>query len=218
MQKQNPKQRIERIRGEKLLVFERREYENSLSFIKAFERANKEKRVIVSNKRMDKALHSGEWEQVKEGLWCYTGTLAAYPEPNKKLGSAIEYIDPKTNQRWVFPVPKEHQDKENAILVAEHPNYSLEINGKNIVIHAENPGIVRAFPSQDGWHLVDSKYGIPYGKEVSKDNKDARYLWRTGKMICPVARYHVEFGYYGGHVVGIDFSSSGSYGMIVEAP
>ena len=228
-QKQNQK---ERIRGEKLEVFIKRE--NGVSFRKAFEKADKENRTIVSNKRLDKALvGSSEWKQVKEGLWCWTGTMAAYVEPNtafkdskmfSKEENALIYVDQEDGRKYIFPVSHEYQNKKNAILVVEHPDYSLEIDGNNIIIHAEEKkvDIVSGFPSENGWYLTDEKYGIPTGEKISSEHEEARHLWRKrfDKRIGPVARrYNSASHFYDGRRdVGLANGPAGRCGVIVEAP
>ena len=222
MQKQNPK---ERIRGPNLEV--RIKQKNGVSFRKAFEEANKENRTIASNERMDKALQSDEWKQFKEGLLCWTGTMTAYVESDtafkdskmfSKEENALIYVDQEDGRKYIFPVSHEYQNKKNAILVVEHPDYSLEIDGNNIIIHAEEKkvDIVSGFPSENGWYLVDEKYGIPYGTRVISDNENARCLWRTDKRTGPISRGYILDVEW--RDIGLDGRPSIEYGVIVEAP
>jgi len=204
----------QRTRGPKLAVLVKRA--NGVPFEEGLRIANNSKAAITSNKRMDKALHSGEWRQVEEGLWCWTGTMTAYKEPDRELGKKIEYTDPETGYRWVFNVPKEYQNKKNAILVAEHPDYTLETDGNNRVIHVpeDKVGIVLAFPASDGWNLTDPLYGIPTTKG-GDESAGERYLWRIDKRVGPVARD--GFVYYNGNFVDLGNRPSDARGVVVEA-
>ena len=215
------KQTKERIRGEKLEVFIKEE--NRVPFLEGLMKAKEENRVIVSNKNLDRALQSAELKKYRDnkGVWCWTGTMTAYNEPNKKLGSTIEYTDPETKQRWLFPVPKKYRKEKNAILVAEHPDYTLEVDGKNIIVHAENPDIVLGFPSENGWYFVDIEHGLPFVNELCSDKvaEADRYFWRIKERIGPVARYYNNpTDYDGKHNIGLDDKPSSVYGMVVEAP
>ena len=157
--------------------------------------------VIASNRRLSKALlESEEWCSELRGLFTlWSGTMAAYDRPGQKIGSAIEYVHPETNVRYVFPVPKEHIGKENAVLVVEHPDFTLEAEGNNRVVLAkdEDVGIVPGFPlipmrqrlgDPTQFYLGDEKYDIPAGKEVGVDIKEARMLSRMGKRVGLVSR------------------------------
>ncbi len=151
--------------------------------------------VMALNRRMSHALiGSDEWRGIAAALPCWTGTMTAYVKPDEKLGKTIEYVDPKTGNRYVFPVPEEHQGKKNAILVAEHPDYILEIDGKNRVVRAAQVDLVERFPASDGSYLGDAKHDIPQGEQVnsasdeprrlwSTDNDEARRLWRIEKRV-----------------------------------
>ena len=48
---------------------------------------------------------------------------------------AIVYIDPRTEERWIYPIPEEYLEKSNILLIVEHPNYILEIDGSNRIVH-----------------------------------------------------------------------------------
>jgi len=128
-------------------------------------RADEANLVMVSNKRMSRAT-SQEWQGISKAFRLWTGTMTGYAEPEKKLGQAIEYLDERMGRRIVFPVPPEYQNEKNAILVAEHPVYTLESEGTNIVVNAKNVGIVLAFPAKDGHYAVDPEHGIPCGNEL----------------------------------------------------
>ena len=140
---------------------------NGVPFEEALQRADDENRIMVSNSRLDEALCFNEWLEVVDGFKCWTGTMTAYRGGlDKKLGEQIEYIDKRSGNRWIFPVPKEHQDKTTAILVAEHPDYYLEIDGKNRVVHVpeDRVGIVPEFPNLSGHYFIDRWHSIPVGR------------------------------------------------------
>jgi hypothetical protein len=204
----------ERVRGPDLAVLVRRS--NGVPFEEGLRRANEGNFVIASSARLSKALvGSEEWKGIKGVFACWSGTMTAYVEPGQKLGEQVEYIDPKTKVRWVFAVPEAHQDATNAILVAEHPDYTLEVDGNNRVVHANAVDLVSAFPGKDGWYLADSKHGIPTGEQVAY-SEQVRYLWRIAKRVGPVARGYDDF-FDDRQGVGLDTRPSGGYGVAVEA-
>lgn len=204
----------ERIRGPNLAVLVT--VSNGLGMGAALRRADRAGRVIASNKMLSKALvGSDEWRSIREVFACWTGTMTAYDEPDKKLGKTIEYTNSKTGIRYVFPVPEEHQGKKNIVLVAEHPDFTLETDGKTRVVQAKEVGVVSKFPvASENWYLGDAKYDIPTGKKVSGDNEDARYLLRMEKRVGFVARV------WGALRRGVLLSGrpSNRFGVAVEAP
>lgn len=124
---------------------------------------------------------------------CWTGTMGAYTEPGKKLGKILRYTDPKDGQKYVFPVPEIHRDEKDAILVVEHPNYSLEKDGKDFVVrvpNSEDISLVINFPSEDGIYQQDSKHGIPQGYPVSRENASFSNLMlnRIGERVSNIVR------------------------------
>ena len=155
------------------------------------------KRIIVSNNRLDKALvGSEEWRNIVELLPCLTGTLVAYASPGSRLGETVECSD-REDTLWVFPVPKEHQGKKDAILVAEHPNYRLEreINREpgdrhryRMIVQDAQVDLIDRFPDKDGWYFADPKHGIPFGDLVDERESDARYLMRRDFRVASVKR------------------------------
>lgn len=106
------------------------------------------------------------WPDIREAFPLWTGTMTRYTKPEAKLGNQIVYNDPSSKERWVFPVPEASRDEKNAIIVVEHPDYTLGRDGKDIVINPNDMAkveIVRAFPSEDGGYLTDPKHGLPTG-------------------------------------------------------
>ena len=193
-------------------------YHKSGVSIEALERAAQLGRVIASNKRLDQALvGSEEWESVKEVFQCWSGTMSAYEEVGKPFGEVVEYIDSETKLKYLFPVPQKYRGKKDCILVAEHPDYSLEIKGNERIIRAEKVDLIEKFPAENQkWYLADPKHGIPFGDLVDELDSNARYLWRIEKNVIPVARYY----YYGDVVrrdVGLVGRPSGGRGVVVES-
>jgi len=180
--------------------------------------ADREGLVIASNRRLDKALAWGsEWEGLVEGLNCWTGTMTAFNKPGEKLGKEVEYVNKRNGIRWVFPVPHEYGNEKDAILVVEHPDFSLEIDGKNRVIRAENVAIVTGFPSESGFYLTDLKYGIPVGNKAYEPN--SRVLLKYyGRWVGLISR-GVAFKEHRINIhLGGGSGSETNLGVIVEAP
>ena len=183
--------------------------------------AETEKRVIASNKRLDQALvGSDEWEGIEEVFSCWSGTMTAYEEAGKPFGEVVEYVDSQTKLKYLFPVPQKYKGKTDCILVAEHPNYSLEMDGNNRIIRAAVVDLILRFPAKGGWYLADSKYGMPFGDHSVVDDSDsnARYLCRIKKRVGPVARFYYLGGYDYRRVVGLDYGPSVDLGVAIECP
>jgi hypothetical protein len=205
------------IRGPKLEVFIPKEPGATME--EALAKAEKEKRVIASSKRLDQALvGSDEWESIQAALWCWTGTMTAYEKPGKKFGKTVEYVDDKTKIRYVFEVPGQYVGEKDAILVAEHPDYKLEIDGNNRIIRAAVIDLIERFPAESNkWYLTDSKRGIPFGNVVDDSDSNARYLWRIEKRVGFSARGCYNFGNYVRNV-NLNIAPSVSVGVAVEGP
>ncbi|NYZ73976.1 hypothetical protein H0O00_02450, partial [Candidatus Micrarchaeota archaeon] len=118
----------ERVSGPNLAVFVK--HSKGIPMEEALRRVDEAGLVIALNKRLSKALvGSEEWRSISEVFACWSGTMTAYDKPDQKLGKTIEYVDSETGTRYVFPVPEEHVGKKNVVLVAEHPNFTLETDG-----------------------------------------------------------------------------------------
>jgi hypothetical protein len=180
--------------------------------------ANADDRVIASNKRMSQALvGSKEWKNISKVFSCWTGTMTAYSEPGKKLGKAVESVDSETGHRWVFPVPEEHQDKKDAILVTEHPDYTLEIDGKTRIVRAAQVDLIERFPAENGFYLGDVMHGIPTGEKVVWDD-NIRYLFRTDSRVGPVVRGDSTNSCIDWRDFNLVESTSVALGVAAEAP
>jgi hypothetical protein len=206
----------ERTRGPLAVLVER---SNGVPMEEALAKADEAGADIASNKRLSKALvGSEEWRSISEVLACWSGTMTAYDKPDKKLGKAIEYTDSETGTRYVFPVPEEHQGKKNVVLVAEHPHFTLETDGKTRVVQAKEVGVVSEFPvASENWHLGDAKYDIPTGKKVDARDEAARCLWRIDKRVGLVARGDYFSGYDGRRSVDLVNRASSVFGVAIEA-
>ena len=188
--------------------------------LEALRRADKAGLVIASNKRLSQALvGSEEWRRIRTVFACWSGTMAAYEEPGRKLGGTIEYMNEKTGIRFVFPVPQEHQGKKDTVLVAEHPDFTLEKEGKTRVVDAKEVGTVPDFPAaSENWYLGDPKYDIPSGRKVDGNNDAARYLWRIDKRVGFAARgSDILLESHGRNVVLLNPGAACTFGMAVEA-
>jgi len=208
----------ERSRGTNLAILVKRS--NGVPMEEALAKADEAGAVIASNKRLSKALvGSDEWRSISEVFACWSGTMTAYDKPDQKLGKTIEYVDSETGTRYVFPVPEEHQGKKDVVLVAEHPDFTLETDGKTRIVQAKEVGIVSKFPvASENWYLGDPKYEIPTGKKVDGSNEAARYLWRIDKRVGLVARdCDVDWGGGSGRLVSLNNRASDGLGVAIEA-
>lgn len=177
----------DRIRGPNLALLIKRS--NAVPMVDALRRADTARSVMASNTRLSRALLRDEW-RADDVLPCWSGTMTAYDRPGKKLGATIEYLDSGTGITYVFPVPQAHRGKINVLLVAEHPDFELENDGrKRRIIRADKVGIVESFPAVSGcWHNSDPTYDLPTGDKVRPDNEAVRLLSRIDKRVGLVAR------------------------------
>ncbi len=208
----------ERIRGPKLAVLVKGS--PGVPMEEALRRADEANAVIASNKRLSKALvGSNESLGIIDASPCWSGTMTAYDKSGHKLGKTIEYADSGTGIRYVFPVPEEHQGKKNVLLVAEHQDFTLEADGKTMVVEAREVGIVSEFPTASKkWYNGDAKYDLPTGKKVGGSNESARYLWRTDKWVGLVARGGNGYGgNNGARGIYLDGAPADAFGVAVEA-
>lgn len=206
----------ERTRGPNLAILVNRSA--GVPMEEALVRANDAGVVIASNKRLSQALvGSDEWRGIREVFACWSGTMTGYEKPDQKLGKTIEYVDSETGVRYIFPVPEEHQGKKNVVLITEHPNFTLETDGKTRVVQAKEIGVVSEFPvASENWYLCDAKYDIPTGKKVDGSNEAARYLWRVEKRVGLVARGYDWCG-YNRRFVDLNSRPSLALGVAIEA-
>ncbi|MCI0504394.1 hypothetical protein L0Y65_06860 [Candidatus Micrarchaeota archaeon] len=147
----------ERIRGPNLAILVKRF--NGVPMEEALAKADEAGVVIASNKRLSQELvGSDEWRGIREVFACWSGTMTGYEKPDQKLGKSIAYTDSETGVRYIFPVPQEHQGKKNVVLITEHPNFTLETDGKTRIVQAKEVGVVSEFPvASKKWYLCDAE-------------------------------------------------------------
>lgn len=216
-------------------MFDKYHISNQRPFEESIQLVDEQRRVVASNSRVDEFIHSpSPWpkpEWLKKYLWCHTGTMTAYVEPGVLLGSEIEFMDPGTDLKWIFPVPAKFRREKDAVLVVEHPNYRIIQEGDNRIIESDPDkiDIVLGFPGSDGrvdfgdWappgidFPVDPKYGIPTTGELQHPSM-RRFLFRRERMVAPIVR-GVD-GFYGRmtqNAVFIKSSPSCTQKVIVES-
>ena len=184
-------QKKEKIRGPKLSVLvEGRNYSGGVDMEEALKRAEDSGRAMASNRRISEAFASGEWKGLRgnggqmDEFEIWTGTMIGFDEPEKGVGEVIVDVDnseyPYNGRRYIFPVPEEHRGKKNIVLVAEHPNYTLETDGKDRIVVADRVDVVENLPykMKVGWFMGDPEHDIPSGSEVPFRTPNAVYLMR----------------------------------------
>ncbi|MCI0503942.1 hypothetical protein L0Y65_04485 [Candidatus Micrarchaeota archaeon] len=206
-------------------------------FEEALARAQVENHIIASNMRLYIPLAShGEWgtaysgneawKNIQDAFPCWSGTMAAYTEPGKRFKKAAEktstlgsgysiiYTDPQTNIRWLFPVPDEHLDRKNALLVSEHPNYKVLVDGNDRIVLAARVGLIKNFAAKEGWYPTDPRYLIPIGRAISP-TVEASYNARISARVGPIARgYNVCVG-NNRQIVNLAQPPSMAFGVVV---
>jgi len=191
-------------------------------FHERFLKADEMRRVIASNKRLIEAFFGDSCRTVAHGVPCHTGTLAAYASPGQKLGRSIEYADPETGYRYLFRVPEAYRKEKDAVLVAEHPDYALEIDGETVIVHAAKVDIVTGFPSKFSlaYYKLEPVHGIPSGKAIPMEDPDSVYLGRTDSFVGPVSLVFLLDlnGNSRRRGLAIDLTMSNGLGIIAESP
>jgi len=184
----------------------------------ALAKADAEKRVNASNKRLDQALASDEWKNIKEVFPCWSGTMAAYERAGEPFGEVVEYVDEQTKLKYLFPVPQNFRGKKDCILVAEHPDYSLEVKGNERIVRVAKVDLIEKFPAEtQKWYLTDPKHGIPFGDQVDQSDSNARCLYRIEKKVGFSARDYGLVDDGGGYGVYLGSRPSSALGVAVES-
>jgi hypothetical protein len=193
----------------------------------AIRRADESGVVIASNIQIDSKHTGDEWETIKDAIPGWTGTMACYVEPDKSFREAGEWVDAlkshaiidleeETKIRYLFPIPEEHLDKKNAILITEHPDFRLESDGKDRIVMAARICLIERFPVQGGWYNADPQFGIPFGDKSLFSIPDTRYLIRIEKRIGLVVRGCDSWSDFGTRGVILNSEPSWRLGMVVE--
>ncbi len=171
------------------------------------ERALK-KATLDNDSKLEQLLLDEFVKGIKEAFPCWSGTMTGYvkqgqtllegSERIEKLDShAIVYIDPETKNRWIFPIPEEYLNEKNAVLVAEHPDYTLEADGTDRIVKATKVDLVKDFATKErGWYLGDPKHNLPFGGPVIQDDATTEF-YRVDKRVGPVVCYYeyVDFDF-----------------------
>ncbi len=219
------KNREQRIRGPNLVTLI--PFKKPVPFEEGLARANSENKVIASNKRLSQTHEEDEeWKTIGGVSGSWSGTMVAYAKPGEKLGKAVEYVDPITGCIFIFPVPEAYQDKKDAIIVAEHPDYNLELKGMTRIVRAAHVELIENFPAEEGWYRGDPKHDIPFGDQLDiptrtevEASPDIRKLCRIEDttFVGPVTG-HYGGGYFGAkRFVGYYHWHKCPSAMIVEA-
>jgi len=204
---------------------------SGLPFAESLMKASAEGRVAASNKALDGVLVGSEaWKPLAEqgAFTSWTGTMACYVEPgiafNKSSifsgkDNAIVYTDPGSGQKWVFPIPEAYANASGAILVVEHPHYSLSMADNCVQVRIIGlPDILFGLPAKNGWYSTEPVHGIPAGGETDRANQYARFLSRKPDgRVGPAAR-SCGNNNLNGRDVYLDFWPSTEFGLIVETP
>jgi len=202
---------VSRIRGPKLSPFIAKS--KGVPFEEGLAKAEAAGKTIASFARFGRiADHSDEAHELFEVFQSWTGTIFAYIEPRKALGPVIESTDARN--RWVVHVPEHYREAKDAVLFVDHPEYTIERDGRNRVVHASSFNLVSDFASITGWLPTDPKHGIPVGdRNASYSHPGARFLWREKTMVGPAS---VGLGLW--RYLYLADSPSSKFGMAVEAP
>ena len=156
----------------------------------AINEANRRGARILTNKEFQRRLvltDIGGSERETIGVCVWTGTFVAYKgRENANLGDVVKQTDQNNGITCLLEVPKEYRDEKNAILVV---NQGFLPDGKPLLIpHKEGNEItyeiadksqielLQKFPSYNGWHKPDEKFGIPMGEYDNWGHQC--YLWR----------------------------------------
>ena len=185
-----------------------REYRSGVTFTEALRLVGDHR--MLSCKTADELLQDEEAYKKYSALFtCWTGTMLVYEAPGVPFGKYVK--DSVTG--WIFDVPGEFQGKVDIALLLEHPDFKIEEGAYGMTFVRPAPLYQISsmpFPKVDGWYLPN-EFGIPTGDEVSRSNKDARYLSRRSEAtLRPVVRWDYDFGYR--RVVGCVYGPDG-YGL-----
>ncbi len=176
----------ERRRGPSLAVLASRS--DGTPMEEALRRADENGYVIASIKRLCRArFGSRDWQRVKDAFDCWAGDMVGFDLPGKPLGATIEYVNPRTNIRYIFPVPDEYRGVADIAIVSQHPDFFLAPRGNDRIVQAHLVGVVEDFPTYSGYYAGDPEYDLATGREVDRSHESAKFLWRPDKRVGLVA-------------------------------
>jgi hypothetical protein len=141
--------------------------------------------------------------RIKNAFVCRSGTMFANVEPGRSFressqqvsslgnGYFVVYEDPVSKNRYYFPIPEQHLDKRDSILLTEHPDYSLRIDGRDRIVLDARISLVERFPKTDGWFAVEEAHGIATEGEAITSLSRMACLLRGEKMVSAAA---IDYG------------------------
>ena len=199
-------------------------FRNNIPMEEALMKAGVAGTIIVPNRGLGTVLLGESWKGIRDALPCWTGTLAAYDKPGAPLGKTIEYVDYRTNVRYVFLVPEEHIGKKDVLFISEHPNFFFIRDGNSRIVQAremsavEGFGVIKGAYREEGWYLTDPIFDLPVRAKSSSADPYARYFWRAEKMISLISRGYGTFDFDGRRVIDLFHSPSDTRGVVTFAP
>lgn len=222
--------RPSRIRGPHLRVFAREA--DGIPFRKAIARANRRDLVFASYKRLGGAPGSRGKEGLGGEFPCWSGTMSAYAEPGIPFNKsrffspserALAYTDPADKRVWLFPIPIALLGEKDAILILEHPNYSLVEDDKEVFVHPLDASLIAcisAFAQKEGWYFREEGHRIPCGEEIGYTyfNMGTSYIHRLEARVGPVACGGLCVGSNPKRYADFCCNPSTPLGILVESP
>lgn len=216
------------IRGPSLKILAREA--EGIHFREALRRAEEGGFAIASNPRLYRFLleisKMPGLHPLRCALPCRSGTVGAYAEPGvpfnesklfSKGDQAMVFTDTGDEQRYVFPVPDQCLSLADALLLLEHPDYTLVPDGKSQVIspyHDSSIVCIKKFPPKNDFYKAEGEHGIPCGEACPQLAEGSRLLFRLPEgaivtVVCGTAA-HPQF-------VGMDKMLSENLPSLVEA-
>ena len=194
----------------------------------AIMRAESQGEVMVSNKDIDSIIRDDNLRFTDFPLPFWTGTMVACVEPGKTfregavMSSAlkshvIEFFDDKSKEYFLFPVPDRYLDKQDSVLVVNHPDFRLESDAPNWIVRAGVVDMIEKLPAVGtSWHHTDPKYGIPFGADADHSDPDARHITRPSSTVTLVSRVcRNDRVSVSGRCVSLSQAPSNDFGVVV---
>lgn len=192
------------------------EIHEELTLIEALEKAKREAKVIVPNIVIDRILKRRHCIEFNMGI---TGTACVYEATGVQFKSVVEHYPYSGKLGWVYEVPHEFIGVKDAILVAEHPDFTFRRSGHLIKLESEKMTLIRDFRNFDSgksyrtrmhWHIPDPVFGIPVGPYASSSDSSARRLVLDSQGLCFVGmaiRYSNAGGWKKWQDVDLEYSA-----------